>query len=259
MLKVYLEDCYANIVLIIGGWSPAELILSAKFYSLSKTKKAMETFSGKNVSNRYLCSMNELQEKWLQEVEALFLRYGIKSITMDDVARELGISKKTLYQFVDNKDDLVQRVISRYIELEKNLCSSLFTEASNALEEIRMVIASNTSLVSQMRTNIVFDLQRYHRDAWNLLLNYQNNFLYQVVHKNLMRGIQEGLYRSSFNVDIMTRLHVGSAFQLFDEQVFPSATYSRAEVFREFMESYIYGVVSEEGRRLFEEMVANNR
>lgn len=242
---------------IIGGWSGATLNLSAKFYSLSKTILCKETFNGKNVSKQYLCGMNELQEKWLQEIEALFLRYGIKSITMEDVARELGISKKTLYQFVDNKDDLVQRVISRHIELEKNLCSSLFLEAENALEEIRMVIASNTTLVSQMRTNIVFDLQRYHREAWNLLLNYQNNFLYQVVHNNLMRGIREGLYRSNFNVDIMTRLHVGSAFQLFDETVFPSSSYSRAEVFREFMESYIYGVVSEEGRRLFEEMIGN--
>ena len=75
----------------------------------------------------------EQQEKWLKRVEDLFLRYGIKSITMDDVARELGISKKTLYQFVDNKDDLVHKMLERHIAEEKTMCDQVCGEAGNAV------------------------------------------------------------------------------------------------------------------------------
>lgn len=198
--------------------------------------------------------MNEQQEKWLQQVEALFLRYGIKSLTMDDVARELGISKKTLYQFVENKDDLVKKTLLRHIELEKNMCDHLFAQADNALEEIRIVLESNATQIAQMKANIVFDLQRYHRDTWNIMVEYQHHFLYQVVRENLERGIREGLYRSNFDIDIMTKLHIQASFQLFDEQLFPFEKYPRTTVFREYMMAYLYGVVSEKGRKVLEQM-----
>ena len=189
----------------------------------------------------------EQQEKWLKRVEELFLRFGIKSITMDDVARELGISKKTLYQFVESKDDLVQKMLSRHIEQEKTTCNILFGAASNALEEMYIVIEGDTQQLKQMKANIIHDLQRYHPEAWEKVSEYQRGFLYTVVRNNLERGIREGLYRSNLDVDIMTKLHISGSLQLFNEDIFPHAHYRYDQIFREYMLHYLYGIVSEKG------------
>jgi AcrR family transcriptional regulator len=192
----------------------------------------------------------EQQEKWLKRVDELFLRFGIKSITMDDVARELGISKKTLYQFVESKDDLVQKMLSRHIEQEKNTCKMLFAMAGNALEEMYIVIESDSQQLKQMKANIIHDLQRYHHEAWEKVTEYQRGFLYSVVHNNLERGIREGLYRTDFDVDIVTKLHISGSLQLFNEDIFPHSQYKYEQVFREYMLHYLYGIVSEKGLAL---------
>ena len=192
----------------------------------------------------------EQQAKWLKRAEDLFLRYGIKSVTMDDVARELGISKKTLYQFVDNKDDLGNKMLERHFEEEKNACAQLFQSASSAIEELFFVIESNAQQMKQMKTNIIHDLQKYHREAWEKVQAFQGGFLYNVVRDNLERGIREGLYRADFDVDIVAKMHIALSMQLFDETIFPQDTYSKEKLFQEFMFHYLYGIVSDKGLQL---------
>ena len=178
------------------------------------------------------------------------MRYGIKSMTMDDVARELGISKKTLYQFVENKDDLVLKMLKTHIESEKYICQNEYAKTENAIAEIMLVIEMNAKQLQQMKANIVYDLQRYHRNAWEVMVEYQRGFMYDIVHRNLERGIQEGLYRADINTDIITRIHIISSFQLFDESFFPSSNYSKVAVFKEYLMHYLHGIVSDEGKKL---------
>lgn len=192
----------------------------------------------------------EQQEKWLKRVEDLFMRYGIKSITMDDVARELGISKKTLYLFVDNKDDLVNKVLERHIGAEKAICGQMSADTANAIEEMFFVMEANSQQMQQMKANIVHDLQKYHRDAWEKMQDFQRGFLYGVVRSNLERGVREGLYRSDFDIDIVAKLHIATTFQLFDEELFPHLNYAKETVFREHLLHYLYGIVSEKGLQL---------
>ncbi|MCB0530790.1 MAG: TetR/AcrR family transcriptional regulator [Lewinellaceae bacterium] len=192
----------------------------------------------------------EQQEKWLKRVEDLFMRYGIKSVTMDDVARELGISKKTLYLFVDNKDDLVNKMLERHISEEKSECSRHLVAAGNAIEEMFLVMEANSQQLQQMKANVVYDLQKYHRDAWEKIQGFQRGFLYDVVRANLERGVREGLYRNDFDVDIIAKLHIALSFQLFDEDMFPQLTYSKESLFREYLLHYLYGIVSEKGLQI---------
>ncbi|MBL7826529.1 MAG: TetR/AcrR family transcriptional regulator [Saprospiraceae bacterium] len=195
---------------------------------------------------------NEQQEKWLKRTEDLFLRLGIKSVTMDDVARELGISKKTLYTFVESKDDLVKKVLERHIMQEKRDCEVMYERAQNAIQEMFCVIESNSQQMGQMKANIVYDLQKYHRDAWEMMSEFQRGFLYQVVRANLERGVKEGLYRNDFDIDIVTRIHIASSFQMFDETIFPQNAFKRDVVFREYLKHYLHGILSEKGRKYLE-------
>ena len=126
----------------------------------------------------------------------------------------------------------------------------LFATASNALEEMYIVIEGDSQQLKQMKTNIIHDLQRYHPEAWERVTEYQRGFMYSVVRNNLERGIREGLYRSGFDVDIVTKLHISGSLQLFNEQIFPHSQYKYEQVFREYMLHYLYGIASEKGLAL---------
>lgn len=193
---------------------------------------------------------SEQQEKWLKRAEELFFRYGIKSLTMDDVARELGISKKTLYAFVENKDDLVHKVLELHLQHEKDECCNIIQQSDNAIEEMFAVIESNAQQMAHMKSNIVYDLQKYHRSAWEMVEGHMKGFLYGVVRANLLRGISEGLYRTDFDVDIITRLHIATTFLVFDEDIFPQQTYKREFIFQQYIQHYLYAVASEKGLKL---------
>jgi TetR/AcrR family transcriptional regulator, cholesterol catabolism regulator len=191
----------------------------------------------------------EQQEKWLQRVAELFMRYGIKALTMDDVARELGISKKTLYQFVESKDDLVNKVMEIHLTVECGRADVAAKDSSDALDEMLLVIRENLGDMHRMKSNIMFELQKYHREAWEKIQSYQRGFLYDVVRKNLERGVAEGLYRDDFDVDIVAKLHLAQTFAIFDEAWFPKPPYNSATLFREAIMHYLHGVLSEKGRQ----------
>lgn len=193
--------------------------------------------------------MTVQQEKtdWLERATELFLRFGIKSITMNDVARDLGISKKTLYQLVESKDDLVVRVLQHHISKEKSECLNLAATAPNAIEEIFIIMETNTRELTRMRTNIVHDLQKYHHTGFNLLRKFHHDFVFKVVRENLIRGREEGLYRDNFDIDIIAKLHLATAFNLFDPQLFPVEATARVTLFHEFMKHYLYGIASAKG------------
>lgn len=187
---------------------------------------------------------------WLERVESLFLRLGIKSLTMDDVARELGISKKTLYQMVENKDDLVRKVLENHIDREKSQCMTMALQAANAVEEMVFVMDSNSQEFAQMKANVVYDLQKYHRSVWMLIRSFQNEFMHKMVIANLNRGQSEGLYRTDMDIDLIARIHLATVFTLFDEDLFPSASIRRETLFREYMMHYMHGIVSQQGLQL---------
>jgi AcrR family transcriptional regulator len=183
----------------------------------------------------------------LHRVEELFMKFGIKSITMDDVAAELGISKKTLYQWFTSKDDLVVKVLEHHISREKTSCLQMASQARNAIEEIFILLDSNSQELAQMKTNIINDLQKYHRDAWELIRKFQYDFVYKVIRENLIRGREEGYYRPDFDIDIVAKLHLATAFTLFDPQIFPEGQGSKVTLFREYMMHYLHGIVSPKG------------
>jgi AcrR family transcriptional regulator len=184
---------------------------------------------------------------WLERVEGLFMRFGIKSITMDDVAADLGISKKTLYQMVESKDDLVIKVLEHHISREKTDCLNLASKATNAIDEIFILLDSNSQEIAQMKTNIINDLQKYHRQAWDLIQKFHFDFVFKVFRENLQRGRKEGLYREDFDIDILAKLHLATAFNLFDPQLFPDGAVSKVTVFKEYMLHYLHGIVSPKG------------
>jgi AcrR family transcriptional regulator len=195
----------------------------------------------------------EQQEKWLKRVEELFFKLGIKSITMDDVARELGISKKTLYAFVESKDDLVSKVMDRHMAEQCRIDEAVHAKSANAIDEMVRLIQQIMTDLGQMKPNVVHEMQKYHRDVWDRIHDFQQSYILNLARQNLEWGCREGLYRLDFDVEIAARFYIAGAMSIFDEQYFPKPPYTFDGLFKEFITNYLYSLVSEKGLNVLKE------
>ncbi len=195
----------------------------------------------------------EQQEKWLKRVEELFFKLGIKSITMDDVARELGISKKTLYSFVESKDDLVGKVMNRHMTDQCRIDERLHAESTDAVDEMVRIIKQVMADLGQMKPNVVHEMQKYHRDVWDRINDFQQTHILNLARQNLEWGCREGLYRTDFDIEITARFYIAGAMSIFDEQYFPKPPYTFDGLFKEFIVNYLYSIVSSKGLEILQE------
>ena len=177
----------------------------------------------------------------------MFMRYGAKSVTMDDIARQMGISKKTLYQFVSNKAELVEKICHRHIEEEKEAIDLITKNSGNAIEEMLNIAQYITALLREMSPKALYDLQKYYRKSWALMESLHKEHVYQVIFNNLKRGIAEGLYRETLNADIIAKLYVGKSLLVVDEDMFPLNDYKKDTLFTEFINYHIRGIASSKG------------
>jgi AcrR family transcriptional regulator len=195
----------------------------------------------------------EQQEKWLKRVEELFFKLGIKSITMDDVARELGISKKTLYSFVESKDDLVSKVMDRHMAAQCMADEGLHAAATDAVDEMVRIIKQIMADLSQMKPNLVHEMQKYHREIWDRMKNFQQTYILNMARQNLEWGRNEGLYRTDFDLETAARFYIAGAMSIFDEQYFPKPPYTFEGLFKEFIINYLHSIVSSKGLEILKE------
>ncbi len=180
----------------------------------------------------------------------LFLRYGVKNLTMDDIARELGMSKKTIYQYVQNKSDLVKKVMQSYLDREVTVIEEVSKNAQNALEEnVRMLTYMSRELQT-FNASVFAELQKYYPDSYALFNEYREKVSLQHILKNLERGIREGLYRDDMNPEIVARIYVYALDILIDQQRFPSRRYHFYTLYMEFVNYHLAGILTEKGQKV---------
>lgn len=184
---------------------------------------------------------------WADRVEELFFRNGIRGVTMDDVASHLGISKKTLYQYVESKDDLIDGILEHHFTCRQHLADVLSQQSANAIEEFLRVLAHNLREVERMGNNLIHDLFKYHHAAWQRIQQFRQDYLVGWVLANIERGRREGVYRGEFNAVITARLHVAAIMTVFDPAWFPEESFPRPDVLRTFTIQFLHGIVSPEG------------
>ncbi len=181
------------------------------------------------------------------------MRYGIRSITMDEIASTLGISKKTIYQFFTDKDDLVFAVIEQEIGKNEEECTQFRDEAADAIHEIFLAVEDLEELLAYTNPLMLYDLEKYHPRAFQKIKNYKYQFLHGATIENLRRGIEEGLYRKDIQKDIVAKSRVESAFLVFNVDLFPHSRYSMSQVNFELALLFMHGVATEKGKQLIEQ------
>jgi AcrR family transcriptional regulator len=192
----------------------------------------------------------EAKERILIKANELFNRYGIRSVSMDDIAAQLGMSKKTLYQYYTDKDELVDAVFTTIMETNKLQCTECSKKGKNAIDEVFLSFDMMKEMLGSMHPSVIFDLQKYHSNTFNKFQEYRNNFLYKIIKHNLEHGIQEGLYRDDFDVDILTRFRIHSIMLPFDSNIFPNNKSQLLKIEQEILEHFLYGLATNKGEKL---------
>ncbi|MFP4447304.1 MAG: TetR/AcrR family transcriptional regulator [Bacteroidales bacterium] len=202
-----------------------------------------------------MSSMNEEFKFIIEKVSALYLQYGIKSVTMDDVARELGISKKTLYKYVENKIELVSHFVD-YI-LGQRLCTvqEIQKEKHNAIEELFKVNEYVIEMLRNYNPSMEYDLRKYYPQQYEKVRKHRRTNMYQAVLANIQKGKKEGLFRSELNEDIISRVHVSRIENSFANEMFSIEELTSKEFITEMMEYHIRGIASKKGIEFFENKV----
>jgi TetR/AcrR family transcriptional regulator, cholesterol catabolism regulator len=194
----------------------------------------------------------ETKERILVKANELFNRYGIRSVSMDDIATHLSMSKKTLYQFYTDKDELVNAVFDIALTSNKSNCLECTKKGENAIHEIFLSFDIMEEMLKTMNPSVLFDMQKYHPSAFKKFDDFKNSFLYKIIKANLDRGVKEELYRAEIDTDILSRYRLHSVLLSFNPDVFPTIKTNAAYIEQQLIECFVYGLATPKGYKLIE-------
>lgn len=196
--------------------------------------------------------INSTEERILDSAHDLFFQYGIKSVTMDDIAGHLGMSKKTIYSFFEDKDKLVCRLTGKEFESQQSDLQKIGGKTENAVQEMMGIIKHLSVMFSTMNRYLIYDLQKYHPNAWKLFSDFKEDCIVKIMQKNIKRGIKEELYRSGLNPRILALLRMKEAEWALDTQVFSPKEFDIWDVQSQLLEHFLYGIVTLKGYKLID-------
>jgi TetR/AcrR family transcriptional regulator, cholesterol catabolism regulator len=192
----------------------------------------------------------EVKERIKQKADELFRRYGIKSVTMDEIANQLGVSKKTIYHSFSDKNELVDEVIADMLQFNKECCQSYKADSQNAVHEIFMALDMLQVIFDNMNPSILHDIERNYPLTYKKFKDYKYKFLYDLVKENMVRGIEEELYRPEINIDVLAKIRLETMMLPFDEQLFPKNKFSMVFLHQQLIEFFLFGIASLKGYKL---------
>jgi TetR/AcrR family transcriptional regulator, cholesterol catabolism regulator len=199
--------------------------------------------------------MNEELKNILVKVRELYMKYGIKSITMDDVAIELSISKKTLYQYVTDKDDLVGKFVDFEIGIRQEEISNCFGSGFNAIEELFEISIFMNKMMRDQNPATEYDLKKYYPQHYQKTLKARRDGIYRYILVNLEKGVKEALYRKDMNRDIIARLYLWRSEDSNLNDLFTVEEFTSIKLFVELLTYHIRGIATEKGIIVLEKKV----
>ena len=191
-----------------------------------------------------------MKEKILKEAQVLFWKYGVKSVTMDYISKNLGISKKTIYQYFLDKDKIVLEVILDYMRGQNEEVEEIFSSSQDSIHELFMLSSHITKTCGSIYPSLFYDLKKYHFNAYEIFQEHKRKCLLKSIIKNLQKGIEEGLYRKDINIMVIAKLRMEEIELGFNQEIFPSKDFKLNEVQIEFFNHFIYGITTVKGHKL---------
>lgn len=202
--------------------------------------------------------MNDKKQELIEQAKAIYLKFGIKSVTMDEMARQLGVSKKTLYSFVKDKNELVELCVLSEHEGEICRIGEINQTFENAIDEILAISKYVAGTLKKLHPSIFFDLAKYHPNALKIINNHKREFVRGCVIDNLQKGIEQGYYRSNIKIEILSTLYLALMDHIMLGDIFPDTEISLDAIYEEFFRYHLKGIASQKGLEYLNQLTHNN-
>ena len=184
-------------------------------------------------------------------IQLLFQECGIKSITMDDISKRLGCSKKTLYQHFKNRKELVYKVVSADMSKHEMEISNVVKDNLHPIDEIFKLNKVAINKIKTIHPSTQHDLKKYYPNSWKIFDKKNKQLSYEVSLNNLKKGMDNGSYRKDINPELLARIFSERIDMIFNGVVFKTGEATFTEVFQQMMNHYILGIVTDQGRSYY--------
>jgi hypothetical protein len=199
-----------------------------------------------------------MQDRILHKARELMFQTGVKHVTMDDLANQLGISKKTIYQYFKDKDALVSSVVEYELVNHAQLCNQSMEAADNAVHEIFLLMKVIQEMFNKMNPLALFEIEKYYPLAYEKIKNHKDDYIFSMISSNLEKGIAEGLYRKDVDVTILSKYRLETSLIPFNIHVFHPTKFDMLKVNLQIIEHFVYGVATLEGHHLMDNYKLSN-
>lgn len=197
------------------------------------------------------------KEQILACAKDLFFRYGLRSVTMDDICHELGISKKTLYVLFKNKKEIVKTITENFFTNYEVQYEELVKNSENAIQELFLLMGSLKIVFEKIDDRLILDMQRFYPEAWSMYEKHKKNFMYVKICENLSRGIKEDLYRSDLKTEIIASLRLEEVQWSLSKGFVGENKYNIIDVHNEIFVHYLHGIASTNGLKSIKKYITN--
>jgi TetR/AcrR family transcriptional regulator, cholesterol catabolism regulator len=200
----------------------------------------------------------EIKERIIAKAREQFFRYGVKSVTMDDIASELGISKKTIYLHFEDKDAIVHQLMMAEMANDKCEWEELDKTTKNVIEKTVKSMDIIRQAFAEINPSTFFDIKKYHPKTWELFQDHKQNFIMDSIRRELLEGIEQGFFRADIKVDILAKMRLEQIELGFDPQIFSPSKFSIVDVELTMLDHFIRGVLTEKGLEVYQQLAVSS-
>jgi len=195
----------------------------------------------------------EPQDKILKTSLELFYKFGIKRVTMDDIAKELGMSKKTIYHHFKEKDDLVNTLCDAEMIKHEQIFDELFNESKNPIHEMMLISANMRKMMQHINPIFFLDLQKFHPQALNRFQEFKQNCAFKHIERNITKGIEAGFYRKDIDVEFTAKYRLSQLDMLLFGNYYSFEKISFTKSHELLLDMFVYGICTANGHQLLNE------
>jgi len=201
----------------------------------------------------------DMKEKILQKATEMFLNLGFKSVTMDDLAQEMGISKKTIYTHYENKTKLVEESTSHLFCNISEGIDYICSLNKNPIEELYEIKKFVMLHLKNEKSSPQYQLQKYYPKIHESMKVRQFDVMQECVLENVKKGIELGIYRENLNIDFVSRIYFTGVINIKDQKIFPVEKFPITELMDNYLEYHLRGIVTPKGRKILNSIINSNQ
>ncbi len=187
------------------------------------------------------------REILLSEIEGLFFQFGIRGITMDDISRELGKSKKTLYKYFASKEELIRELLILRLGSDAKKIQEVIDSPLNAIDKMFSISNEITSKMKQMNPSLMSDLKKHYRETWEIIEKYKNEFIFKMILDNIKQGQEEDIYRNDLDQNLVAMFYIGHIEALLIKDPINSEMIDFVHFHTEMLAYHLRGISNQNG------------